>query len=449
MISLYKCLTTVIKHARLNSCALLLTIILLIKASGQILPDSASNYEVFSAIRDSITNEALIYNQNIKAAASKTDANKAAVDRITLDPPQLSVEFFQAPISSFPNPFKDQMEIDYSVQQMIPFPGKLSAMKKAEQNRVRMSEADQQTVKQETIRLVKTALYELYLIDRSIDINKSSQNLFKNIIAIALKKYENGMGKQTDILRAQSELTKLVNDSISLVQKRQSMTAMINAYRNKHVDAPIPFIPEILPPQIIYPSIDSLIVIAKISRPELHSMTNGIAMQKSELVSVKKEYFPDFMIRGSYKQMATGTDDWSLMVGITLPVAPWSIGKYKAEERRSEALIKQAHSEYENMFNMISAQIKDAVANINRYTQQVDLFRTTSIPQVEQTFQAAIAAYKTGDQDFLMLLDIQRMLLMTKQDYHIAVMNLITSQTNLERAIGTIAGKPIVSGGRS
>jgi hypothetical protein len=63
------------------------------------------------------------------------------------------------------------------------------------------------------------------------------------------------------------------------------------------------------------------------------------------------------MIRGSYKQMIDGADDWSVMVGITVPFAPWSIGKYKAEEKRNEALIKQSYSEYENMSSMIAAHV--------------------------------------------------------------------------------------------
>ena len=46
----------------------------------------------------------------------------------SLDPPQVAFEFYQSPISAFPNPFKDQMEYDYSIQQMFPFPGKLGAM---------------------------------------------------------------------------------------------------------------------------------------------------------------------------------------------------------------------------------------------------------------------------------------------------------------------------------
>ena len=63
----------------------------------------------------------------------------------------------------------------------------------------------------------------------------------RNFIAISEKQYELGMGKQTDILRAQTELSKLMNDSIALFQSRQSALAMINSYRNKPVETRIEY----------------------------------------------------------------------------------------------------------------------------------------------------------------------------------------------------------------
>jgi outer membrane protein TolC len=64
------------------------------------------------------------------------------------------------------------------------------------------------------------------------------------------------------------------------------------------------------------------------------------------------------------------------------------------------------------------------------------LSRESVIPQAEQTLESALSAYRTGKQEFLMLIDIQRMLVMAKLDYHMAVMTLLDSQSRLERAIG-------------
>ena len=159
-------------------------------------------------------------------------------------------------------------------------------------------------------------------------------------------------------------------------------------------------------------------------------------MQQAELRAAKKEFYPDFMVRGTYKQMAENPDYWALMVGLSIPVAPWSLKKYSAGASSSEALVSQATQDYNAMHNMVASQVRDAVAKVECNQAQIQIIRQTIIPQATQTLQSVIAAYQTGKQDFLMLIDAERMLLMAKQDYHMAVMNFLASQAQLERAVG-------------
>lgn len=416
--------------------ATLLTISGVIAQSGS--ENTRNDYSSLESLLDTITAQAIANNPSLKASEYRTTASRANIGTIRYEAPQAAVEFYQAPIRSFPNPFKDQMEIDYSLQQMIPFPGKLKAMTNAEKSRAKMSEFDQQTTKQDLIRSVQYAFFELYLIDRQRDINSSSQALMRSFVDIARKQYELGMGRQTDILRAQTELSRLMNDSIVLSQSRQSTVAMINSLRSEPVELPIQTTSEISIGSMSIKPLDSLLIIADQNRPELQSMKSNIAMQQSEKTASKKEYLPDFMIRGMYKQMIDAPDDWSLMVGATLPVAPWSIGKYKAAVQRSESLISQAEADYKNMQNMVASQVKDAQAKFLSSQAQIDLIQNTTIPQAQQTMQSALAGYQTGKQEFLMLIDTQRMFLMAQQDYQMAVMSLLTNYTNLHRAIGNL-----------
>jgi outer membrane protein TolC len=397
-----------------------------------------SNTTIYNSMLDSIIKETVAMNPNLKATAYKAEASKAAVGTIKLDPPLVAVDFYQAPITSFPNPFKKQMEIDYSVQQMFPFPGKLESMANTELNRSKMLGAEQQVSNQEIIRLTKIAFYEIYLTDRLLDINSINQSLIRNFITISEKQYELGIGQQTDILRAQTELSKLMNDSIALLQSRQSASAMINSYRNKPIDTRIDIIPEISPELTPVETVDSMLLVADKDRPELKSMQYNIEMQSSELLNAKKEFYPDFMVRGMYKQMIDQRDDWSLMLGLTVPIAPWSNGRYSAAVSRSNALVKQSQAEYDNMRNMIASQVKDAMARVSSSQAQVDLIKNTIIPQARQTMQSALSGYQSGKGDFLTLIDTQKLLLMAQQDYHMAVVNLFTNQVNLERAIGKL-----------
>jgi outer membrane protein, heavy metal efflux system len=375
-------------------------------------------------------------NPGLKAADAKVQATAASLQgKKSLDPPQIAFEFYQTPVKSFPNPFKDQMEYDYSIQQMIPFPGKLGTMSMAETKRMEMFKADRQTLEQNIVRNVKRLYYDLYLKSRQLEINHETQILLRSMLDIARKQYEVGMGKQLDILRAQTELSSFANDSIILEQQRKSMEGMLNALCSRPITAPIPSIPEIGPVLSKY-SLESLLGLAGKNRPELKSMASNIEMQHAERMAAQKDYLPDFMVRGMYKQMAKQPDAWSLMIGATVPIAPWSSAKFSSANARVSADMNAAQCERENMKNMIASEVNDALLKIESSKERLALARETSIPQARMTFESAMAAYMTGKQEFLMMIDIQRMLVMAKLDYHMAVMSLLDSQSQLERAVG-------------
>lgn len=396
----------------------------------------AANYLTMKSQLNGIIDDALKNNPSLKAAGNKIDAAKASVRYAkSLDPPQIAVEFYQAPVSAFPNLFKDQMEYDYSIQQMFPFPGKLGVMAKAEQKRTEMLDADLRTQEQSIIRNVKSLYFDLYLKYRQLEINHETRMLVREFVDIARKQYELGMGKQSDILRAQTELSSLGNDSIVLVQQRKSMEGMLNALCNRPVTVEIGFIPEIDPALPDY-DLSTLLDVAEKNRPELRSMQSGVEMQKAERLASGKEYLPDFMVRGTYKQMTSAPDDWSLMVGATVPIAPWSLGKNSAGTTRGDANIKATQGEVDNMKNMIASEVNDALLKVRSSGERLKLSKESAIPQAQQTLTSAMAAYKTGKEEFLMLIDIQRMIAMAKLDYHMAVMNLLDSQSQLERAVG-------------
>ena len=243
------------------------------------------------------------------------------------------------------------------------------------------------------------------------------------------------MGKQADILRAQTELVSLANDSIVLIQQCKSLEGMINALCARPVDTEIGFVPEIIP---LFPNynLNSLMALAEKNRPELKSKITGIEMQRSEGLAARKDYLPDFMVKGTYKQMRQTKDDWGLMIGATIPVAPWSLGKYSAATERTSANIIEAQSELATMRNTIASEVNDALLKIESSKERVKLSKNTAIPQAKQTLESAQAAYRAGKQEFLMLIEIQRMLVMAKLDYHLAVMALLDSQSQLERAVG-------------
>jgi len=403
--------------------------------SAQTIPEGSINMQTFETGLHELINAAH-NNPLLKAAESKIQASEASVKiQKSLDPPLAAIEFFQSPAVNFPNPFKDQMEYDYSIQQMIPFPGKLYAMASSERKRAEMLKSDRQIQKQDIVRKVKSLYYELYLKDRQIEINQKTHMLLCEIAEITQSRYQVGMGKQSDILRAQTELLSNSNDSIILIQQRKSMEGMLNAICSRPISASIGFIPEI-DPVIPEFNLSTLMALALKNRPEIRSMQLNIEMQQAERVAAQKEYLPDFMLKGTYKQMIDNADDWSIMIGATVPAAPWSNGRYSSGKARADANIRGAQSELDNMKSMIASEVNDALLRLNSSRERLMLSRKTAIPQAKTALESVLASYRTGKEELLMLVDIQRMLAMAELDCHMAVMTFLDSQSRLERASG-------------
>ena len=229
-------------------------------------PDSTTDADIasFYVQLNILVNEARTNSPALKSMDHMVDAAGAAIkEHRSLDPPQVGVEFYKSPVSAFPNPFKDQMEYDYSIQQMIPFPGKLRASGNAEKKRTDMLGADRNAREQDIVRNVKVLYFEIYLKYRQLEINHETHMLARELADIALKQYELGKGNESDVLRAQTELSTLSSDSIVLIQQRKSLEGMLNALCNRPVTSAIGFIPEIQPALPIRSGLRTMVVIAK------------------------------------------------------------------------------------------------------------------------------------------------------------------------------------------
>jgi cobalt-zinc-cadmium efflux system outer membrane protein len=386
---------------------------------------------------DNLLAELLADNPQLQAARQKTAAAKTVIRQVAAwEAPQIGVEFYQTPIQSFPNPLKDGMETDYFVQQMIPFPGKLSAMEQAARQNAGMVDQDYQALERQMIQQLKSAFYELYFVQQKMSINAESQELMKRFIEIALKQYEGGMGTQADILRAQTEFSVLLNDEIKLHQEHGIITVMINTLINHAVDESQGTIAEIKPDSLRW-TLAQLQNLAMQNRPELQGMNYNIAMNKAELTFSKREYFPDLMAKVMYKNMTdTKNDFWSVMLGMNIPLTFWSGSRYTARVEENRLKVTQAENEFINMKNMVLNEIQNALIRMQASYSSMKLYKSSNIPQAEQMLQSTLTVYQTGKTEFLMVIDAYRMLLMAKLDYQMSLMNYMVSQAQLEQSVG-------------
>ncbi|MBL7961515.1 TolC family protein [bacterium] len=386
---------------------------------------------------DVLLQQGLENNPQLQSLRDQANAAKTQYDQVTAwDAPQVGVEFMQTPIRSFPIPTRKNMETDYFVQQMFPWPGKLSAMGEAAINNANMFEQSYKSAEKKFILGLKIAYYELYLIQRKLEINKGNQILLLSLIDIAMKQLEVGMGKQSDVVRAQTELSKLIEEAIGLKKEHKVVEAMINSLINQPANNTLGLVPDLDVAMPLY-TYEDLIGLADNVRSELKAMNFEIEMNRSELVAAKKEFYPDIMVKGQYKNMSnTSNDFWSLMVGVNIPIAWWSKGKYQGRVQENQLNISKVQNQYKDMSNMVRFEIQSSLARIESDYQRAMVYKKTIIPQAQHSLELLIAEYQVGKTEFLMVLDAYRMLLMAKQDYYMANMEFVSDTAKIEQAVG-------------
>lgn len=399
----------------------------------QVRPTSARETDVTLKL---ILADVLNHNPSLQAARARVIGADARVPQVRAwDDPLVGFEFYSTPITSI-NPLADGMETDYFVQQMIPFPGKKGLMADAAEASARAMEKAALAVERNLIAETKRTYAMLYSAQRRAEVNEHNQQILEQVIASARSKYGVGNGDQSDVLKVQVELARLQNERSALDQELASGAAMLNALRNTPTTALMGRLADIEPVQLSLP-LDSLLRQSIDSRPEILGMKYELAMNRSELAGSKRDWFPDLMIKGTYKQMMGATDQWAAMIGINLPIAPWSIGKYSGKVEENEALLHSTEQSISDMQNMIMSEVRDAYAKVLSRAQQIERYKKTILPQTEQAFNATLASYRIDKVDFLSLLDSYRMLQMFRMEYYMALGDYLSSVATLERAIGT------------
>lgn len=390
-----------------------------------------------SAVLTDLVAEALRNNPQLRSARQEVAAARARFRQATAwQPPQAGVEFFQTPISSFPNPVKSGVETDYFVQQAFPFPGKLSSAGASAEAMTAAAQASYRDWERAVIARVKAAYFQLYLAQQRLVINAENQEIVRQFVRSAARRYEVGTGSQPDVLKAQTELSTLLNDALILDQERRLAEAGLNTVLARPPEGPFPRIPEERLDQPLF-TLQQLDPIVLTSRPDIQARRALVDSARAEASLARRQYFPDLMVKLTYKDMAgTGRDNWAAMALIDVPVAPWSAGRFGGRVEEANVNIARADAELETARIQALLDVQAALVGVRTNRDRVLLFRDTVIPQAHQALQATTAAYQANRTDFLNLLDSYRVLLQRRLDSIHAVAAYLASLAELERAVG-------------
>ena len=379
-------------------------------------------------------------NPDIAVEEARADA---AARRIrpagSLEDPRVGYAAVNVPVSSFDFDSTPMSGHQFELRQKLPFPGLLS---NREASARAAAEAATGSVEDRKLRVaagVEIHWAALGFAQRAREITDSNIDLLRQLTAIAEAKYRVGAGLQQDVIRAQVELTLLLEERLRRVAAVRTEEAALAALLD-------------LPPSIGFPRTADLEDTSTL--PELGPLLEGLPETSPLLLAFAKqveeaerahravqfEAYPDvdvgigYRIRASAPGDSVAGDDF-VSGGLTIRL-PVDRGKWRERIAERAALTRRAKAAYRGALAQLRDAVRATFADLDRAVGTVALLETGLVPQARQSLESSRAGYQVDKVDFLSLTDSQVKLLDAELSLVRAVADRRAAFAALEAAVG-------------
>lgn len=336
-------------------------------------------------------------NSSLKASYKEYEA---AIQKITqaksLPDPQIGFGFYLSPnVSPF---FQENLRI--SLSQALPWLGTL----KAEGNAYAL-EADalfHNFINERNYLYfeVSKTYYQLVKIKQLIDIENSNLSLLNSYKSITKVKFENNEGTLVDILRVEMLIDeanlniKLLNEEIEPVAS--TFNQLLNRDFNEEV---------IIDEKELKNEYDAQFDIE--NHPQIQSLSLLIEAEKQKSRAVKLSGMPQFSVGLDYEILQGQNNILMPMVSFSIPIFR---KKYQGAIRQSELMQESFAYQKENFKNVVEAELKNLLFNINKQDNLLKLYDNQE-QKSKTSLNLLYSGYSNDGEKFEEVLRMQQQLL--------------------------------------
>ncbi|MBI3599546.1 MAG: TolC family protein [Nitrospinae bacterium] len=378
-----------------------------------------------------LIDEAVKNNPELISAKYRVNAFKEVPSQMgTLADPKIEIGLLKVPMNTLSanEPMKE-----ITVMQSLPYPGKLSLKSEMAQREAEAAEEEYKDMEIKLIQMVKDAYYDLYFIYKAVEITERNKLALQDFVKIAEAKYSVGMGLQQDVLKAQVELSKTIDELIRFERERQSAEARLNILMNRLPQSLLGKPGDIKKNEFRF-TIEELQSTSVENRPLLKGLEKMIERYKAAYNLAKLEYYPDFDVGLSLGQEKNNMNSVSGKFSLNIPL--WYKTKQDKKVVEESYNINSAKERYNAAKNDIFLKIKEIMAEEEKGRRLIELFLSGIIPQATQSLSFALAGYQVNKVDFLTLLDNQITLFNYQVQYERVLSDYERKLAELEAVVG-------------
>jgi len=348
---------------------------------------------------DELLREALDKNPAIKSAARRVLALRARVPQARSLPDPLVATNWMGNIIPYSVQQGDPSSYrGLTAMQEIPFPGKLRLRGQVADREAEAAWWEYEKTRRQVVADVKSAYYQYFYYRKALDITQKNKDLLEKLAKIAEVQFKVGKGLQQDVLKAQVEVSRLLQRLTVFEQQERTARVQLNTLLFREPEASLPP-PAPFEQARFTQTLESLYELGRQNDTELQRAERMIERGQYAVNLARKEYNPDFRVEYMYQQRPLMPDMHGVRFGINIPIF------YQTKQREgvieaSEDLISARRSHdfrqttvfFEVKENYLAAKAADDLAR---------LYSRAIVPQSTLALESSLAAYQVGKLDFL------------------------------------------------
>lgn len=342
-------------------------------------------------------------------------------------------------------------------RQRLPYPGRLRLAGDLARAEAAGAEDEIDVIALELAHLAAELYHQLYLLERSREVNAEHVRLLGEIQETATTRYAAGLVPQQAPLQAEVEVTHVVHRDVVLATERRVVVTRLNALLHRPPASPLP--PAGEPPVRDLPAArvvvaghhgetDATAAAGPIApprppraplppRPELAAAAAEIEARRLEVELAELDRYPDLDLMTSYNSMFAGDHRWMIGVAVDLPVRR---ARRRAAEAEAAARLAAAESRQQALAAEVRAEIEAAALHVAHNVHVLELYRDRLVPASRDQVRAARSGFETGQMDLGIVIEAERNLREVELAVIEARVELSRAQAELERAFGRLPG---------
>jgi len=347
---------------------------------------------------------------------------------------QLSVQQFSV---GSPRPFAGYSNSDFAyigvgASQDIPYPGKRELRGRVAEREAESMEAKVDSVRKDVVGNLKTVYFRLAYIQQSLGILQKSDELLNQVQEASEARYRVGKGNQQDVLKAQLQHTKILQEIAHHHGEEGMLEARIKQLLGRPQESP-DIVTETLTVRTLPYSSAELLPRAREQNPDVRSKQASIRQQETQVELAHKNFRPDFNVQYTYQHTASQFRDYYIAsFGIRLP----NRGRQRAELAEAQEKQERARRELDAESQRVLSEVQQQYVRAKTSEERLKIYSDGLVPQSKATFRSALSAYQSNRQDFESLLSCFLDVLNLDLEYRNELVEHESALAEIERLAG-------------